>query len=132
MKKKTQLSSVDIIVLARELREKLIGGFIDKIYKPGIKDFMIRITIPKSPTVAEGPKYQHINLVIQVGKFVYTIPKSDSEREYDTTASGTKRPPGPFAMLLRKHLKNAKITDIYQHEFDRILIFELKKKENFQ
>ncbi|WP_455393045.1 ribosome rescue protein RqcH [[Eubacterium] cellulosolvens] len=136
MKKKTQLSSVDIIVLARELRETLIGGFIDKIYKPGIKDFMIRITLPKAhrasedSNAAEGPKYQQINLVIQVGKFVYTLPKSDADQNYDTLTR-SKRPPGPFAMLLRKHLKNAKITNIYQHEFDRIVVFELEKKETF-
>jgi len=169
MKKKNQLSSFDIIVITQELREILVGGFIDKIYQPTNKELLIRFTVPvfgkklkiahtcesidkvtqqiKSSEEINQPqhedltngsrnyqssKYQQINLVIKIGEYLYTSPKSDALSAHTTVISTKFKQPRAFAMLLRKHLNNGKLIDIYQHEFDRIIVMEIEKSEKFQ
>jgi len=136
MKKKKQLSSFDILVLSNELREMLVGSFIYKVYQPTRHDLIIRCNVPVNDLVdsgdnkeskrtksVTGPRYRQINLTIKVGKYIYAEEKDKHSKVLVSTDSATTSdaPPGSFAMLLRKHLRNAKITDISQHEFDRII-----------
>ncbi len=143
MKKKNQLSSFDIIVLTRELREMLFGGFINKIYQPAKKEILIKITKPisgnnsssENPGEAENSKrssYQQINLKINLGRYLYAVPKEKASSLMEVSVQSPRRSPGAFAMLLRKHLKNGKIINIFQREFDRIIVLEVQKKETFQ
>jgi predicted ribosome quality control (RQC) complex YloA/Tae2 family protein len=39
--------------------------------------------------------------------------------------------PPSFPMLLRKHLKNATVTEVRQHNFDRILEIDIQKEHRF-
>jgi predicted ribosome quality control (RQC) complex YloA/Tae2 family protein len=142
MKRKNQLSSFDITVLTKELHDLLIGGFINKIYQSDKKEILIKITIPTSkqtlgnerPQSKETSKYKQINLVIKIGKFLYACPKTDPSNSNtdDQLAKPGNRAPGSYAMLLRKHLKNGKIIDIHQHEFDRIIVLDIQKKDKYE
>jgi len=169
MKIKNQLSSFDIIVITQELREILVGGFINKIYQPTNRELLIRFTVPvlgkklkfahtcesadrgtqqvkSSEEIGhpllqrlfngsgnyQSPKYQQINLIIKIGEYLYTMPKSNASSAHPTIKSNTFKQPRAFAMLLRKHLNNGKLIDVYQHEFDRIIVMEIEKSEKFQ
>ncbi len=130
MRMKNQLSSFDISVLIQELSKTLIGGFINKIYQPNKDEIQIRITLPTTDELMS--KYQQFNLQIKLGKYLYVIPKSKTSHYLESSNKPQSKQPRPFPMLLRKHLKNGRIVNIYQHEFDRIIIFEIEKKEKFQ
>jgi predicted ribosome quality control (RQC) complex YloA/Tae2 family protein len=149
MKKKSQLSSFDILTLSKELANNLVGGFIDKVYQPTKKDIIIRFTVPnivqaenhKEQDAAEhddstnGSKYKQIYLKIKLGKYLYMEYKSkdfvESSEDSKFGLDQKMGPPAAFAMLLRKHLRNGKIINISQHEFDRIIVIEVQKGETF-
>ncbi len=109
---KEGMSSFDIAAMVNEL-QCLIGGRIDKAFQLQREKLLLRIRVPE-----EGRK----DLVIVVGKWLYLASQSQE----------TPKTPTSFAMLLRKHLSNGKITKIEQHGFDRIIIFHVEKAENFQ
>ncbi len=140
------------MVLTSELREMLVGGFINKVYQPIKNELVLRITVPVKEKLSntqastenhtldassdqlnqgQGPRYKQINLMITLGKFMYAKPKTGPV-DVQTGSSRSIPIPGSFAMLLRKHLKNGKITDIYQHEFDRIVVLDIAKQETYQ
>lgn len=152
MKKKDQLSSFDFIVLIKELRDILIDGFINKVYQPSKDELLIRITRsttndPKITTKEEEiealdngqenkkkyrPRYQQIIFKIKLGKYFYAEKKQKNFAFDSSNRSELKHQPRSFAMLLRKHLKNGRITNLYQHEFDRILVIDIAKREQFK
>jgi predicted ribosome quality control (RQC) complex YloA/Tae2 family protein len=109
---KEGMSSFDIAAMVNEL-QCLIGGRIDKAFQLAREKLLLRIRIPE-----KGRK----DLIIVVGKWLYLASQSQE----------TPKTPTSFAMLLRKHLSNGKITKIEQHGFDRIIIFHVEKAENFQ
>lgn len=109
---KEGMSSFDIAAMVKEL-QSLIGGRIDKAYQLAREKLLLRIRVPE-----EGRK----DLIIVVGKWVYLATKPQE----------TPKSPTSFAMLLRKHLNNGKITKIEQHGFDRIVVFHVQKAENYQ
>ncbi len=109
---KEGMSSFDIAAMVKEL-QCLIGGRIDKAFQLAREKLLLRIRVPE-----EGRK----DLIIVVGKWVYLA----------TQPQETPKTPTSFAMLLRKHLSNGKITKIEQHGFDRIIVFHVQKAENYQ
>ena len=105
-----QLSSFDINVIVSEL-QKLVGCQVDKIYQISRNEILIRIKNIEN-------------------KEKYTIYVRNSEL-IAVTRKEFEKPtrPSTFAMTLRKYLSNGRITDISQHEFDRIIKFKIGKKE---
>jgi predicted ribosome quality control (RQC) complex YloA/Tae2 family protein len=104
---KTEMTNIDINVAVREL-QKAINGKLDKAFlieREDGKELILKIHIPEIGTR---------EIAIGIGKYKY-ITMTNYEREKP------KIPPS-FAMLLRKYLKNIKITKIEQHNFDRIVI----------
>jgi len=95
---KTVLESLDIYYLISELKEKLLGKYISKIYQV---DFGVLIKIKA---------YQ---LLFAERKFLFLTNRT------------FKYIPSDFIQLLRKHLTNAKILDIVQPNFDRVVEFVL-------
>ncbi|MFQ6050564.1 MAG: ribosome rescue protein RqcH [Candidatus Hydrothermarchaeota archaeon] len=108
---KKEMTNVDISVLVRELKW-LEGGRIVKIYQPLPEEFTFKLH--KSP---QGT----IDFVFTLGKraHITKYPRENPER------------PSNFAMFLRKYVGNSIIADIRQHNFDRILEFDLSHKENY-
>ncbi|MHA1601940.1 MAG: NFACT family protein, partial [Promethearchaeota archaeon] len=109
---KKNLSNIDIFVIANELNEILADGFITNIYEipsPEGKTLLLkcRSKSGKQNIIIE-PK-RRINLT----QFTYPVPPAPSQ----------------FIIALRKFMKGRRIARIYQHNLDRILIFELKSKD---
>lgn len=107
-----QLAALDIYTIVYELQD-LIGGFIDKIYQLSSDEILIRVNNRK--TKQKDLLYAHSN-----GVFFRT------HNSFETPMK-----PTTFAMTLRKHITNGRITEIKQHEFDRIIKITIQKKETY-
>ena len=90
--------------MAQELRANLVLGKIEKIYQPQPEQLLMNIHTQK------GRKRLFISASSNHSA-VYLV---------DETPENPEKPP-TFCMVLRKHLGAARITDIVQHENDRIL-----------
>ena len=101
------LSSFDIYTIVNELQE-ILGRFIDKIYQISKRDILIKLR-------GKGKRF----ILIREGGFVLLTSK-DFERP---------EKPSNFAMVLRKYLQGGRINSIKQHDFDRIVVFEIVKRE---
>jgi predicted ribosome quality control (RQC) complex YloA/Tae2 family protein len=118
---KTEITSLDLKFLVKELRENLTGGMFRKIYQYGgkTKQFLFEIFVP-----TRGAFWLYVdNQKMFLTKRKKAIPKE----------------PPSFCMFLRKHLMGKKILDVKQHDFDRVieistaesvLIFELLSPGN--
>ncbi|UCD07824.1 MAG: NFACT family protein [Candidatus Aenigmatarchaeota archaeon] len=107
---KTEITSLDLKFLVKELRENLAGGMFRKIYQYGgkTKQFLFEIFVP-----AKGAFW----LYVDNQKMFLTKRKKAIPQE-----------PPSFCMFLRKHLMGKKILDAKQHDFDRIV--EISTKES--
>jgi predicted ribosome quality control (RQC) complex YloA/Tae2 family protein len=103
------LTSFDIAVVVSELKSQLKNARIQNIYQISTKTLIFKLHLPNTPT---------IHLLIEAGK-----------RLHLTSFQHTKpqRPPN-FCMVLRKYLKNGFVSEISQHEFDRIAILTVKTR----
>jgi len=106
---KEEMESLEIRAAINELKS-LEGGFVKKIYQPNQGEILIRIYVP-----GEGKKM----LLFKVGKGLYLTEENKDNPEK----------PGDYVMLMRKYTSNATITSVEQHEFDRVVIFELQKEK---
>ena len=112
------MSSFDVLAVTAELRA-LVGGFVDKVYQRE-DELMLKVNVP-----AAGRR----ELYCKVGGWLCLREVPDKPET-----------PPQFAMTLRQHLDNARITTIEQRGFDRIvtlsfdrgsrLVFELFGKGN--
>ncbi len=103
------MSSFDISAVVREM-QPLVGGRIEKVYHPSLDQLVLSTKIP-------GEKKSFIHF--KVGRWLYL---SDKGLE-------SPGPPSDFAMMLRKRITNARITNIKQQGFDRIVAIELDKED---
>ncbi len=110
---KSEMSAFDILALVDEA-QVLVGGFVDKIFRwRNRKDVLIRFYVKE-----EGRK----ELYYREGKWLYFTERSP------------KVPPQPdnFATHLRRVISNARVTAVNQKEFDRIIIIDLQKEEDYR
>lgn len=105
---KKAMSGFDLRAVARELNG-LAGAYVKKAYMPHYEQIVLRIN-PK-----DG---EQRDLVLVRGERIYT---SHRDRPMPQT-------PPPFAMVLRKHLRNARLTGVEQVGFDRVLAFHFDTK----
>lgn len=103
-----QISSFEILAIVRELQE-LIGAYIDRVYQIGKNEILLRL---RKKDIGK------VNLLLSAGKFLFKTKKNFE----------TPEKPSMFAMILRKHIEDARISKIYQHDFDRIVVVEAEKK----
>ena len=108
MKRRLLFTNIDVFAITRELDKILSNSTIANIYE--VEDLLIFKINSK-----EGRK----NLII----------KSDSRINLTNYDYPIPRYPSQYIMSLRKFLKNRKILSISQHNFDRIVIFELYNPE---
>ena len=102
------MSSIDIRACVRELEETLIGGKIEKIYHYPPNEIRFKI-------YAKGRK----DLVIEAGRRIHLTKFPKESPKF----------PSSFAMLLRKHLEGGRIEDVYQHDFDRIVVLKVERRD---
>lgn len=107
MDMKEGVTSLDLMFLVRELKEKLINGNIQGI-KQIDKTFLFEI-------YNQGKRF-FLKLILPTAIYTTTV-----------TQQAHETPPN-FCMLLRKYLINKTVSDIRQHEFDRII--EIETNEN--
>ncbi|HJM55456.1 MAG TPA: ribosome rescue protein RqcH [Poseidonia sp.] len=105
---KKAMSGFDLRAIARELNE-FAGAYVKKAYMPHYEQVVLRIN-PKGS--------EQSDLVLVRGERIYT---SQRDRPMPMT-------PPPFAMILRKHLRNARLTEVRQVGFDRVLSFHFDTK----
>lgn len=100
-----QLSSFDIKACVEELKE-LIGGKVEKIYHHPPDEIRIRIYAGRK-----------VDLVVEAGRRIHLtkFPKQ------------SPRFPSAFAMLLRKHLEGARIVNVEQYDFDRVVVIDFER-----
>jgi predicted ribosome quality control (RQC) complex YloA/Tae2 family protein len=103
-----ELSSLDVLFLARELRV-LEDAYLDRVYELGPGEFLLRTRHPERGRGA---------LILKPGSYA-TLAEEPPE---------TPQSPTSFATLLRKHLPNARIRRIEQQGFDRVLVFHLEER----
>ncbi|HIQ32660.1 MAG TPA: fibronectin-binding domain-containing protein [Methanothermococcus okinawensis] len=113
---KKDLTNVDIYAVVQELQGEVLNGILDKAFlldSQGGKELILKVHVPE-----EGAK----EIAIGIGTYKY-ITLTEYEREKP------KNPPS-FAMLLRKYLKNTRIVNVEQHNFDRIVKITFQWKES--
>lgn len=97
--------------LVMELKEKIIGGRIDKIYQINSSDIVLKIRNNRK-------KYKLLISTSNNSPKIYL-----TEEEFNNPSN-----PPAFCMLLRKHLEGFKILDIDQYKMDRILRIDVLSK----
>ena len=105
-----QLTSFDIYVIVSELQE-LKGSYIDKINQLTRDELLIRVKNINTK--------QKETIFVRNSELICT-----TEKQFEIPLK-----PTTFTMTLRKYLLNGRITEITQHEFDRIIKFKINKKE---
>ena len=104
------LASFDIYVIVSELQD-LRGCFVEKIYQLSRDEILFR--------VQKKTKNQKESLFIRNGELICR-----TQQTFETPEK-----PSLFAMTLRKYLLNGKISEITQHEFDRVIQIKISRKE---
>lgn len=105
------LDGLAIRSLARELRETLIGGRIDKLSQPNPQTLTFQVrTEQKTHRLLASISPQNARLVLTEERF-----------------ENPQKPP-LFVMVIRKHLSNAIITEIRQLGYERMIEFLLEGK----
>ncbi len=100
------ISFLEIGVLIRELKEKLIGARVRKIYHPKKEELIIRFY-----------KNEKISLRVLVPRYISV---TEYKKENPTH-------PSHFCMFLRKYFTNAELVDIKQPNMERIVEFIFSK-----
>ena len=104
------MSNVDIRLILPELRESAEGAFIKNVYQYG-EIFVLKLYQPGGGTS---------QLLIHPGHRIHLT-------EFARKASRT---PPKFCTVLRKYLRDKRISSVKQHELDRIVVFEVGDDEN--
>lgn len=107
---KKSISSLELAALVNEL-QFLINGKVSQIYHPENNVLLLQLHAP-----SRGKQL----LKIISGKWLCLTKQKES----------ALRPSG-FCMQLRKYIDNAIIKNLYQHESERVVIFELEKLEKY-
>lgn len=108
---KGEMTSFDIMSFVGEA-QRLVGGYIDKIYNPSREKIHIRVNLPQS----------HKEVITAcIGKWIYI--QESIEPPVETLS---------FGMFLRKHLLNGRIGRVVQHNFDRVVEIHISKKEELR
>ncbi len=101
---KTAMTNVDVAYIVQELKE-VVGTYVENIYD------IDNLVILKVHSASTGT----ISVLIEPGVRIH---KTEYKRE-------APRIPTPFAMTLRKYLRGKKITEIKQHNFDRLVSIKI-------
>ena len=103
------LDAIYLSALTAELKDKLVGGRIDKVQQPE-RDMLL---------LSLRAKGENLRLLLAAGT---------GNARVHLTESSFENPAEPpmFCMLLRKHLVGARITAVCQPDYERLLMIELE------
>lgn len=100
---------ITVASLVSELKDKLLGGRLFKIAQPENDELQLTIKVIK----------EQYKLLISAGASLPLMYITDVNKTSPLTAPN-------FCMLLRKHINNGKIIDIYQPGLERIINFKIE------
>ncbi len=103
------LDALCLTALVGELSQVLVGGKIDKIHQPSRDEIVMAIRTSSG----------NVKLLLSANSSRPRPQLTQQTRENPDT-------PPMFCMLLRKHLTNARILDIYQPPLERVVAFHLE------
>ncbi len=106
---KKEFTSFDVAVAVHELKEAILDARVNNIYQLDPKTLIMKMHKTDQPP---------LRLVMEAG------------RRLHLTSYVSEKPqvPPAFCMALRKHLRGAWVTDVHQHEFERIVTVKFKTK----
>lgn len=107
---KLEMTSFDIATLVYELNQTIIGARIENIYQLTSTTLLFRLHQLNQPT---------LQLLLEAGKRAHLT---------SYALSKPSKPPS-FCMALRKYLRNGKIKEVQQHEFERVIILKINTRE---
>ncbi|MEM3700845.1 MAG: ribosome rescue protein RqcH [Candidatus Bathyarchaeia archaeon] len=109
MQRKKNFTSFDVAAVVRELNDVIENSRASNVYQLDSKTILFKLHIPNKPA---------LRLVLEAGCRLHL------------TSYAAKKPtvPPAFCMALRKYLRNAILTSIKQHEFERVVVFNFKSK----
>ena len=103
------LDGITVAGIVSELNKKLLGGRIDKIYQPLADEIIFTVR-------SIGQNYK-----------VLVSANSSHPRMHITQIQKQNPISAPiFCMVMRKYIAGAKITKIYQPDFERMIILEVE------
>ncbi len=103
------MTSFDIALIISELNQLILDARIDNIYQLDHVTLLLKLRQPSQPP---------LHLLIEAGKRVHLT---------SYTLEKPQKPPA-FCMALRKHIRNGRVVDVQQHEFERIVTIKMSKK----
>ncbi|HIH04173.1 MAG TPA: fibronectin-binding domain-containing protein [Methanoregulaceae archaeon] len=103
------MSGVDLLAVVADLR-RAMPLWIGKVYQYDQKLLGIRLN---------GQEHARYHLLIESGRRLHRI----------RTAPEPPKLPSSFAMLLRKHLEGGRVLAVEQHGLERIVSFEIGRKD---
>lgn len=106
------MSNVDVYTISYELKNLLIGSRVDKSFQPTKDTIVMRF---------HKAGYGRIDLIMQAGVRMHI---SQYPMENPLT-------PPSFPMLLRKRVKGANVTNVTQHNFDRVIKITMQKDQKY-
>lgn len=101
---KEQFSSFDVAAVVRELRGKIVDSRVRNIYQMDSQVLLFKLRRP------DGRVFR---LVMESGRRLHLTSYSREKPQF----------PPDFCMALRKYLRNCWLTDIEQHQFERVVVF---------
>lgn len=108
--RKKEFTSFDVAAVIRELKDAVLDSRVSNIYQLDTKTLLLKLH------KANGPP---LNLVLEAGKRLHMT-------SYELEKPST---PPAFCMALRKYLRDAWLTGVEQHEFERVATFMFKTRE---
>jgi len=108
--RKKEFTSFDVAAVVRELKDAVLDSRVSNIYQLDTKTLLLKLH------KANGPP---LNLVLEAGKRLHLT-------SYELEKPST---PPTFCMAIRKYLRDAWLTGVEQHEFERVVTFMFKTRE---
>lgn len=107
---KSELTSFDVGAVVYELAQAIRNARVENVYQIGRKALLFKLHSPNQPTR---------QLLVEAGKRIHL------------TDYAVEKPPSPsvFCTFLRKHLNGGTLESIEQHEFERIITFMIRVRQ---
>lgn len=108
---KVGMTSFDIAAVVYELNQTIKNARIENIYQINPATLVLRLHKPNQPAM---------QLLVEAGKRIHL------------TVYVLEKPfkPPAFCMALRKYLRNSRIIEVQQHEFERTITFKISTRES--
>ena len=107
---KLEMTSFDVAAVVHELEPIIKSARIENIYQLNSFTLLFRLHQPNQPT---------LQLLLEAGKRVHLT---------SYVLSKPLTPPA-FCMALKKHLRNGRISEVSQHEFERVILIKVDTRE---